>query len=138
LVNELLNYLDCQITLVGLSKGGMTVMRYATTIDDSRIKKVITISAPIKGTHLASLLPSDTITHQNLKYESKVAQDISKAKLEIPVYHIVPKYDHMIIPVDASKCDYTDDSHIYYYDGYYSHNGITYSKDVAKAIEQWL
>jgi len=39
---ELESYENCRIVLVGLSKGGVVVMRYATEIVDERIVKVMT------------------------------------------------------------------------------------------------
>lgn len=138
LKKELMIYPDCQIILVGLSKGGLTIMRYITTMNDSRITKGITIVSPLQGTHLALLLPSTTITHTELGYKSDITQEIATTKVTIPIYHIVSKYDHMIIPVEAAKYDTTDESHIYYYDGYYGHIGITYSIDVANAISGWI
>src|SRR5690606_21539807 len=43
LKQKLKDYQNSSIILVGLSKGGVVAMRYATVENDSRIKKVITI-----------------------------------------------------------------------------------------------
>lgn len=134
-------YQDCQITLVGLSKGGLCAMRYATKENDPRIKKVITLSSPVKGTMTASLFPSNSSIYQNLGYQSPIIKQIDNdRKLKcIDIYHVVPKWDQLIIPSDAAKYDDVDESKIYYYNGCaYSHSGIQYSEDVCLAIMGWL
>lgn len=141
LKQELQTYTDCSIILVGLSKGGVVAMRYATTENDQRIKKVITISSPVQGTMCASLFPMSSSIYQNLGYQCPRIKQINESRKlkKIDTYHIVPKWDQLIIPSDAAKYDDVDESKIYYYNGCtYSHSGIQYSEDVCLAIIDWL
>lgn len=131
-------YVDCEISLVGLSKGGLVILGYITTCNDPRIKKVITISSPIQGTKLASIFPKHYLIYKELSYQSDVIMDILKKPVMIPLYHIVPKYDHLIIPNTSAQHPMTAKDHIYRYNGMYGHIGITHSKEVTKIINQWL
>ena len=143
LEQEISQYLDCNITLIGLSKGGVVSMRYATTKNDHRIKKVITISSPLKGTLIASLFPTNSVVNTNLGYMNQISQDIEhdvNNKKNIPkIYHIVPKWDHMIIPVDSAMYNSTPDCQILYYNQTtYGHFNIQNSMEVAATLSNWL
>lgn len=138
LKEELEIYKNCNICLVGLSKGGVVVMRYITTIKDNRIRKVITISSPLMGTKLASLLPKNSITYKELSYDSKLTQEIASNKFLIPICHIVPKWDHVIIPSSSAAYLNTYPGNIYYYKGFYNHVGIVHDKEIAKIIAKWI
>lgn len=143
-------YPECNIILIGLSKGGLVVTRYVTTMSDERIRRVITISSPLMGlqpglligvigTKITKLLSKDSITHKELGYGSELTRDIAKEISGIvPINHVVPKWDHLIIPTSAAYYPTTNVRNIYYYKGMYSHTGITYSKDVAIAIATWI
>lgn len=61
------HYHDCSITLVGLSKGGSAVTKYAPT--NPCVRKVITISSPLRGTKLAWWI---FWLHQNLSCSSNL------------------------------------------------------------------
>lgn len=140
LSKELQIYQNCNIILVGLSKGGVVVMRYATSTYDYRIIKVITISAPLKGTLTASLFPPSSKVAFELGYQSAITREIDEQRKNksLQIYHVVPKWDQLIIPNTASKYDDIPDSHIYYYNGWlYSHSGIAYDPNVAKFVTQW-
>lgn len=130
---------NCKITLVGMSKGGLVVMRYATTMNDSRVQNVITISAPLRGTLVTKFLPSNSSEHKELGYNSKISTEITGAIDDsYAVYHIVPRWDYIIIPTSSTYYETTDKDHIYFYKGYYSHLGIPFSTEVANAIIAWL
>lgn len=129
---------ECSITLVGMSKGGLTVMKYTTSINDSRIIKIITISAPLQGTIVTNLLSPDSISHQELGYNSKIVNEISEIKIDIPIYHIIPRWDHLIIPTKSAQYNNTPGTQIYHYNGYYSHIGIIYNKEISNIIGKWL
>lgn len=131
-------YQDCEITLVGLSKGGVVILRYATTIKDTRIKKLITISSPIRGTKMTELLPIDSITHRELGFKSKLSKDLAGANINVPLYHIVPKWDHIIYPTSSARHTKTPRKNIYKYKGIYSHTGIIYDQDVINRIADWI
>lgn len=132
-------YPECNIILIGLSKGGLVVTRYVTTMSDERIRRVITISSPLRGTKITKLLSKDSITHKELGYGSELTRDIAKEISGIvPINHVVPKWDHLIIPTSAAYYPTTNVRNIYHYKGMYSHTGITYSKDVAIAIATWI
>ena len=139
---QLLIYKDCNITLVGLSKGGSVVMGYASMInDDPRIKKVITISSPLKGTYISHLFPETSVVRQSLGFGSRILQDIEVAKksLSIPIYHVVPTWDWLIVPTTSAYYNDTPASNIYKYEGFfYSHSGITFCPEVGEAIIKWI
>jgi triacylglycerol esterase/lipase EstA (alpha/beta hydrolase family) len=132
----------CSIVLIGMSKGGVVVMKYATR-NNPQIKKVITISSPLKGTLVASLLPLSSSVFTNLGYMNDVVQQINIERKNISsqtqIYHVVTKFDLLIIPSSSAKYDDTPESNIYYYNGFkYSHAGILYNIEVAKNIIKWL
>lgn len=137
LKERLEKYQGCNITLVGLSKGGLVIMRYITIFNDIRIKKAITISAPLMGTKVTPFAFSD-ITHKELGYGSELTREIASCKKRVPIYHVVPTWDHMIIPSTSAAYIDTDPKNIYIYKGYNSHSGILNSSDVALAIAVWL
>jgi uncharacterized alpha/beta hydrolase family protein len=140
---ELEIYQNCSIVLVGLSKGGLVIARYITSNqkNSNQINKIITISAPLKGTYSALLFSPSSVVATDLGYQNKIVQQIDEKRknIQTQIYHIVPKWDQMIIPTTAAKYDDTPNSNIYYYNGcYYSHSGIAYDVNVAKSIIQWL
>lgn len=148
------------IIIVGLSRGGLvaTCAFYKLLISDNvamnnnknKIKKIITICSPLYGTKTCDLFSPlirgknqdkvDSLT--DLYYQSDLCVKIATTLLENDcriIYHIVPKYDHMIYPTDSSKYDFTSNSQIYTYDGFvYSHVGILYSKEVCDKIVDWI
>ncbi len=130
--------IDCEISLVGLSKGGLTSLRYLSITKDKRIKKIITVSSPLMGTKITELICSNSITHKELGYESELTQELSKYQFGIPIYHIVPKWDYAIIPTTTSYYPSTSPSNIYYYDGYYSHAGIVFDPKISTIITDWI
>jgi triacylglycerol esterase/lipase EstA (alpha/beta hydrolase family) len=138
-LQECLNiYRECRIILVGLSKGGVVIMRYITTIDDTRIQKIITISSPLHGTYATTLLSDDSITNKELCYKSQITQDIAKSNISIPIFHVAPMWDHLIIPTNSAIYSTTDQNNIYYYSGLYSHTGIIHDMDIAYIILHWI
>jgi hypothetical protein len=54
------------------------------------------------------------------------------------IYHIVPRFDHMIIPTSSTYYPTTPEEHIFRYSGYYSHIGIPHHNDVSNSIISWL
>lgn len=140
LEGELSIYHNCNIILVGASKGGLVSMRYASKYNDYRIKKVITISAPLNGTGVVEVLSEHSPLYVNLKYNSDVIQEIEKDRqgMNAEVYHVVPTYDNLIIPVSSARYFDTPKSHIYTYTGtWYGHLGILHNFAVAKSIIKW-
>lgn len=140
LSRELDKYIDCEITLVGMSKGGVVCARYATTQNDIRIKRVITISAPLRGTLATKFLGTNSVTNRELGYHSDLTETIAAeiAKIAIPIHHVVPKWDHLIIPTANAEYDSTPETNIFYYQGYYSHVGIPHSPEIASKIANWI
>lgn len=140
LQEQIKQYIGCNITLVGLSKGGVTVMRYATKYNDDRITRVITISSPIKGTYVAHAFPETSEVRKGLGYNNDIVKETIalKNKLNISIHHIVPLWDGLVVPVDSAQYDDTPAENIYYYNGTYSHAGITFNPEVAQAIIKWL
>lgn len=135
---ELTPFQNCSIILVGNSKGGVVVMRYATTMNDYRIKKVITIASPLQGTMLASVFPQSSIVHQELKYQSDITTNIFNTPLSIPIYNIVSRWDHLIIPYESACYPTTPKERIYTYEGNKNHAGICCDMEIAKVITKWI
>lgn len=134
---------NCNYTLIGLSKGGLVAMRYATKYKSSNIDKIITISSPLYGTYIASLFPKSSEVYKSLSYNNDIVKNIDESRKDnsnsYVLYHIVPTYDFMIIPVESSYYNDTPTSNIYNYKGsVYGHTGIMYSNDVLNAIINWL
>ncbi len=137
------HYTNCNICLVGLSKGGLVILRCALNAFDNnytqnRITKLITLSSPLRGTRTASLFPSSSKVFQSLSYECKAVQDIAEHRTKLNVYHIVPTWDNIIIPSSAAKFIDTHESHVYHYKGYYGHTGIAYHFEIAYVLIKWL
>jgi len=130
---------NCRITLIGLSKGGLTAMRYATTMKDPRIRNIITISSPLHGTLATKFLISSCMANKELGYKSELTQEIAaNISDNYNIYHIVPRYDHIIIPTSSTYYNTTIKDRIYRYEGYYSHLGISHNSNIAKVIVSWL
>lgn len=133
---------NCNITLIGLSKGGLVVMKYITSINDLRIKNVITISSPLRGTLITKFLCPTSLANIELGYNSKITTQIRNSMCNINticnIYHIVPRYDHIIIPTSSAYYETTPNDHIHYCTGYYSHIGISASNEVSDAIITWI
>ena len=115
LSQELQRFSDCKITLIGVSKGGLVCTRYITTQKDSRIRRVITISSPLRGTQATMFLSSNSITDKELCYHSHLTETVAQANKPVPVYHIVPRWDHVIIPTSSAQYDDTPSNNIYYW-----------------------
>lgn len=140
LKEELKVYENCSIILVGISKGGVTVANCYVLAGDKRIKKAITISSPLLGTQIASAFPNDSAVYKALSYQNdQVKTNELAAKQFGHLYHIVPRFDHLIIPTTAAYYETTPKERIYHYEGFlYSHSGICYNYDIAKKIATWI
>ena len=102
------------------------------------IKKVITVSAPLNGTQIADyFLPKTHICRIQFGWQSSFTQDLIKSlPPNIPKYHIVPDWDHMIIP--TSSAGITGSNHrTKHYTGFKGHIGILSSLEVAQWIADW-
>jgi pimeloyl-ACP methyl ester carboxylesterase len=132
--NHLSKYNDCSIVLVGLSKGGPIITEYAPT--DPRVNKVITISAPLHGTKLANLIFWSSLVREDYKYGER--KNPISPECDIKTYHVVPRWDHIIIPTNVAKYKDTPMNNIFHYDGYYSHQGIQYDPIITKIITNWI
>lgn len=131
-------YKNCNVTLIGISKGGVVAMAYKILYDKNI--KVITISSPLKGTKIASLFHPSSITYQSLSYENNVSKTIINGITDYSnIYHIVPKYDHLIIPTSSAYYDDTPKENIYFHDDdYYSHASIQFDVKVAKRLVEFI
>lgn len=139
LQNKLNIYNNCNITLVGHSKGGVIGLRYMTKKNDARIKKIITISSPLKGTLSASLFPLSSPVRTALGFNNKISQEIENDIVDFnSIYHIVPTWDHLIIPTSSAKYNNTPESNIYYYKDSYSHGTLQYSLEIAQVISDFV
>jgi len=137
--NLLEEFSAMKIILVGLSKGGLVVCDYVASYQPANVLAVITISSPLNGTLIADyFLPSSHIARIELGYRSSFAQ-ILKERLptNIPFFHIVPRWDHMIIPTSSASIDNPNHKSKYYL-GLHSHNDITYAPEVAQFIADWI
>ncbi len=138
-------YRNCSITLVGLSKGGLVILRHALNhlstenVHNNHIDKLVTMSSPVRGTLCASLFPPSSSVFQNLSYECNVVQELAHCHHRLNIYHIVPTWDHLIVPASCAKFENADESHVYTYNGFlYGHTGIAFSQEVAMVIVNWL
>lgn len=142
LEQELKIYSNCNLILVGVSKGGLICLRYLATKSDPRIQKVISISSPLQGTQATSLTSPSSLVHQELGYQSPITQEtyklLTKDQLEHQIYHIVPKWDYLIIPNTAAAYPDTNPDHIYQYEGYYSHIVIPHSVEIANILSKFI
>jgi pimeloyl-ACP methyl ester carboxylesterase len=134
----LVQFDDYNITLVGHSKAGITVLYYLVHYPKN-IKKVITVSAPLNGTQIADYFLSKThICRIQFGWQSSFTQDLIKSlPSNIPKYHIVPDWDHMIIPTLSARI--TGPNHrTKHYTGFKGHIGILSSFEVAQWIADWI
>ena len=149
LYNQLSDYFGRQIhrelTIIGISKGGVTAC-YALILNDPifSVRKIITLSSPLKGTKLADW-SFCSVTRQELSYQSQFLISLEKRlkKLleknnNVKIYHIVPQWDHIIIPVEASFYNHTPSTMILKYQGWAGHVGIQYDPVVINQINQWV
>jgi hypothetical protein len=143
LTEQIKDYTDCNIILIGHSKGGLVASRYVALIDDSRIKKVITISSPLKGTKVLDLtfnLLGSTV-YDTYSFNNKTAVETGNLLCDkiVDFYHVVPSFDHLIVPSVASQYKNTPQDNIYnYHCSDYSHAGILASPDVVKQVLEWV
>ena len=128
-LHRLLEGIEPNIILVGLSKGGLVVSDYVASYPSRNVSKVITISSPLNGT-----LPADYFMTKNhiarieLGYKSKFTQEL-QARLppDVKFFHIVPTWDHFIIPTSSASIEGPNhESKIY--TGYYC---LLYTSDAA-------
>lgn len=124
------------IILIGLSRGGVVALKfnllYYNTIT---IEKVITVSSPLNGTYVANNYPFCKNARRDLSYKSLLTQEIRESSKCLPIYSIVPTFDHMIIPTESA---YYPHCKTYFYIGKYSHSGILYAPEVINQIKEWV
>lgn len=130
------------IMLIGVSKGGVTCMELASRGDD-RIKSVLTISSPLKGTKAVlpfEYLPeSYGVVASEFKYEGNVIRDIQNRVQKTykgDIFHVVPSYDHLIIPTSSAYYETTPKDNIYQYNGYDNHCLIQSNPEVLEFIKK--
>lgn len=139
-----------KVILIGLSKGGLVCTTvYASS--KSNIQKVITIASPLMGTKSCDLfLPKilDSISgnldyvRNDLCYYSSTSSntlDILIEKKDAHIFHIVPKYDHMIYPSSTAMYSFVSEGNVFRCDdAFYSHIGVPYNKKIAASIVDWI
>lgn len=130
---------DCNITLVGMSKGGLVCVDYSSRFADRRIKKIITISSPMRGTKSALFFPDGSVVHENLGFGTETINAIMNNKPNLPIYHIVPTWDHLIIPLWSAKYEDTPEDRIFEYkSNVCGHGNIQTNIQVAEHIIKWV
>lgn len=143
--NEMQNFENCNITFIGLSQGGLVIMRYITQYEakynkglNNVIETGISVSAPLHGTLTANLCPASFAAHQELGYDNIVSKQIAeniKNLSNVKICHVVPKYDILIQPTSSAMYETSDENNILHYDGTdYGHFGIIFHDKVAKHI----
>jgi hypothetical protein len=132
--NELQAYPDCDIILIGQAEGGLTIVRYVTTVEDPRIQGLITIQSPLLGTE------TDNSPAYRYSPKNPIIQEMAQkvAALDLPIYHIVNMWDHAMIPLTAAAYPTTPSQNIYYCYWPYSSRGLNYSCVIAKVIAGWI
>jgi len=119
---------------VGHSKGGITALLYAKRYPE-KIKSIVTISSPIKGSIIVSYNPIYPVARKELGYNSPTLRNLIPSKPAFKLLHIVSFFDHLIQPVNVAKSAY---GKVYHYTGLYSHNGIMYAPDVINVVYNFL
>jgi triacylglycerol esterase/lipase EstA (alpha/beta hydrolase family) len=137
--------LDLDITLVGISKGGVTAASLiANHCGDKRVhySKLITIASPLNGTVLANYafwtnakadLSFGNIHAQNVKFE--LANLASDGKLR--TYHVTNQFDNIVIPANMSAYKFTS-SKTYKHRNLTSHNAIQDHPTVVAKVVEWI
>uniref|UniRef100_A0A6C0C6Z9 AB hydrolase-1 domain-containing protein n=1 Tax=viral metagenome TaxID=1070528 RepID=A0A6C0C6Z9_9ZZZZ len=124
-----------KIILVGLSKGGLTVSNYVAKYGTKNISAVITISSPLGGTMLPDyFMPADHIARVELGYKSNFTQELKK---NLPFYHIVPTWDHIIVPTDSASIDGPNHKSKIYV-GLNGHLSIQDAPEVIQYVGDWI
>lgn len=132
-LNPLMSQIN-RMTLIGVSKGGLVAIKYTIEYPE-KVDKIITVSAPLSGTKVATYYPFCKVTREELGYMSPLTEELKEKSKELAIFSIVPRFDHLIIPND-SAC--FSQSRCYFYRGYYSHQGILYAPKVMAAISRWI
>jgi len=135
-----------KVILVGLSKGGLTVSNYVATYGTANVSAVITISSPLGGTLTASYLmkPIEWICGQHiarteLGYQSDFTIDLEeRLPADIPFFHVVPTWDHLVIPVSSASIKGPNHISRVFDEKYYSHLNIQSSPRVLKWIAELI
>jgi len=129
-----------KIILVGLSKGGLTVSNYVATYGTANVTAIITISSPLDGTMVTdNLLPEKHIARIELGYKSNFTQELkNRLPTNIPFYHVVPTWDHVIIPCNSASIEGPNHESKVHNDKYYSHLNIQNAPDVIDWIRDWI
>ncbi len=139
---NLQNYINCNIVLVGISKGGVVAARYVTKYDDPRVSKVVTISSPLMGSKVVDLFfETSSPVYKALGYRNDEVLKIEREASEsnVAFYHVVPSCDHLIIPASSAHYSFTPENRLYRYNGIkYSHAGIGDHPEVARRLLEWL
>jgi len=137
---EIEKYNNCDITLIGISKGGLAVIYYAINNKDKRIKKIITIATPVMGTEGLKIFPEEFFLQSQFSTTSiNILQMVSQVDLlTIPIYHVVGMWDTMIYPKNAAIYPKTPKENIYYCYWPYNHIGINYNEYLAELLVQWI
>lgn len=139
ILHRLLEYFEQKIILIGLSKGGLIVSDYVATYNQNTVETVITISSPLNGTLIADyFMLANHIARIELGYKSEFTQELkSRLPSGIKFFHIIPTYDHMIIPTSSASID-GPNHESKTYSGYYGHIDITWAPEIAKYIADWI
>lgn len=122
------------VVLVGLSRGGLLAARYAAQHPD-RVRAVITIAAPMQGTRTVPPLAWRGVA--DLRWRGELAR-ATERDTRAPVFHVVPRFDHLIQPVEAARWPSTPDARVYRHTGFASHFGLADRVDVAFRVAGWI
>ena len=130
---------NTKLILVGYSKGGLVATRYIQKYnDDKRISGVITLSSPLRGTQSTHLLSPTSVAHKDMGHNSELTIELNNMVTDIPIYHVVPTYDHLIIPSSSTFFDSTPNTRIYNYRVFYNHATLTFARDIINQVENWI
>lgn len=139
LYNLLRDYQHRKIILIGLSKGGLIIGDFLTQKNITNVVALITISSPLSGTQIVNILPENHITRQELGYNSIFTKKLQSSLLSnsVPVFHVVPTWDHLIIPTSSAFIDKENHKHKVYA-GLNGHCDISRAIEVAQFIKEWI
>jgi triacylglycerol esterase/lipase EstA (alpha/beta hydrolase family) len=132
------------VTVVGISKGGVTAASLIANHCDPRItyRKLITIASPLHGTTLANY-GFGTNARVDLSYKNayvlRVKSELSvlAAKTDLKTYHIVNKFDNTILPSSTSAYDFPS-STAFVHKSLTSHIAIQDNPEVVAKVMDWI
>ncbi len=126
-----------RLDLVGHSMGGLVIRRYLAGAGGERVRRVVTLGSPHRGSKLAAFAP--TRAGRELLPESALIKELKEMVAPpggVELYSLYTPFDNMVLPVRSSVLEGASISTIAL--GPTSHVGILYSFRAAKKVIELL